>query len=69
MAPRKDPLPFGARAISDLRRSLGLNKTEFGAKIGVTRQTIATWEDGRHRPGLSARMLMDNLRRAGHRSK
>lgn len=33
--------------IKELRKHLGLNQTEFGAKIGVKQTTIAGYENGR----------------------
>ena len=31
-----------------LRRWLGLSQTDFARRIGVTPQTVAAWEAGRH---------------------
>lgn len=33
-----------------VREALGLTQTEFGRRLGVTRWTIARWEDGTSAP-------------------
>lgn len=32
--------------IKELRKSLGLNQTEFGARLGVAQSTVGGWEGG-----------------------
>lgn len=32
--------------LKDKRKALGLTQSQFGAEIGVTRQTIGKWESG-----------------------
>ena len=36
--------------IKELRKSLGLTQAEFGAKIGIKQNTVATYEMGRNSP-------------------
>lgn len=40
--------------IKDLRSHVGLNQTDFGARIGVKQSTIAGWETGQRIPPDSA---------------
>jgi DNA-binding transcriptional regulator YiaG len=41
-------------------QTLGLNKVQFAQLIGVTRETIGTWEAGTHEPkGAGRKALMD----------
>lgn len=44
--------------IKELRKSLKLNQTEFGEKIGATTDMISNYETGRVVPDLSKRMLI-----------
>lgn len=47
-----------ARAIAELRASLGMTQAEFARTLGVRQQTVSEWETGRYEPrGASARML------------
>ncbi len=45
-------------AIRARRRELGYTQTGLAREIGTTRQTIASWEAGRHRPSIE---LMQRL--------
>lgn len=40
--------------IKELRSNVGLNQTDFGARIGVKQSTIAGWETGQRIPPDSA---------------
>lgn len=40
--------------IKELRSHVGLNQTDFGARIGVRQSTIAGWETGQRIPPDSA---------------
>ena len=46
------------KKIKDIRDKLGLSQERFAALVGVTRVTIARWEDGTAQPSpLAERML------------
>ncbi len=42
------------KQIKELRSHVGLNQTDFGARIGVRQSTIAGWETGQRIPPDSA---------------
>ncbi len=44
--------------IKDIRKRTGLTQAEFGAKLGVSRETISHWENGKYLPAF----LEDALR-------
>lgn len=46
--------------IKKLRKQLGLNQTDFGAKIGATQAMITSYETGRVFPDESMRLLICN---------
>jgi len=48
--------------VRSLRTSLEITQTEFGAMLGVTKQSVWLWETGRMRPSMSCRMAMLQLR-------
>ncbi|HYO46154.1 MAG TPA: helix-turn-helix domain-containing protein [Gemmatimonadota bacterium] len=43
------------------RRRLGLSQAEFGARIGVSKDTIWEWENGNHEPRAQTRATVDRL--------
>lgn len=47
--------------IREIRKRLGLTQTEFAERLQVTRDCIAHWELGRHRPGGPAEILLRQL--------
>jgi len=59
------------KRLEEARRSLGLGPKEFGAKIGVSEQTIRGWErtkplaDGRDPPFPNAEMLVRYVKACG----
>ena len=44
-----------------VRALTGLTPGEFAARLGVTRQTVTTWERGRSCPGRTHRMQLQVL--------
>lgn len=45
-------------AVASLRKRINVSQTAFAAMLGVTRSTVAQWEQGRRRPdGAAARLL------------
>jgi putative transcriptional regulator len=50
-----------AEKIQRIRRALGLNATDFGARLGVSGRTIEDWEQGRHSPRGAALLLLAEL--------
>jgi len=50
--------PDVSNDIAKLRRSLGLNQTDFATALGISLSTVSQWEQGRRRPdGASAKLL------------
>ena len=47
--------------IIELREKLGLDKAAFGAKVGVTRQTVLAWEKGSAKPSMLAERKLKSL--------
>lgn len=58
-ATRPDTLPTVAQAVHQLRRSLGLKRSELAAALGVSHRSIAQWEQGGRIPNgpITARLL------------
>ncbi len=52
-----------ALGIKTLRKKLGLNTKNFGAKVGVSGRTVEGWEQGRREPSRANLMLMRLLLR------
>lgn len=52
---------LNAKSIHALRTTLGLDKKAFGARLGVTRQTVLTWEEGKHEPKGASRVVLLQL--------
>lgn len=45
-------------AVASLRKRINVSQTAFAAMLGVTRSTVAQWEQGRRHPdGAAARLL------------
>ena len=44
-----------------LRSKLGLNRSKFGKKVGVTRGTVLRWESGEVSPNLSNNKALDSI--------
>lgn len=47
--------------IKCIRKALNLTQYEFGLRLGVARQTVATWEMGIRNPSKAAIILMRSL--------
>ncbi len=48
-------------AIRQIRAALGLTQTEFGRRLGVSRQSVAYWEVGERRPDIMHAMDLVRL--------
>jgi len=46
-------MPVDVKRIREFRLARGLSQEELGSRIGVTRQTIATWEKGERKPSVA----------------
>ncbi len=44
-------LPKWFQQIKAFRRTAGLSQTGLASKLGITKKTIAEWEQGRQEPG------------------
>ena len=44
-------LPTWSQQIKAFRRSAGLTQTRLASKLGITKKTVAEWEQGRQEPG------------------
>ena len=51
-----------AKAIADLRRSLGLSQVEFGQLFGTHAMTVSKWERGVLRPTTYQVVLMQQFK-------
>jgi transcriptional regulator with XRE-family HTH domain len=47
----KRKLPSWSQQIKAFRRSAGLSQTGLASKLGITKKTVAEWEQGRQEPG------------------
>ena len=43
-------LPIWSQQLKAFRRSAGLTQTELASKLGITKKTVAEWEQGRQEP-------------------
>ncbi len=43
-------LPSWSQQIKAFRRSAGLSQTGLASKLGITKKTVAEWEQGRQEP-------------------
>lgn len=50
------------RLVTDLRRSLGMNQSEFAATLGISKSSLTKWETGERRPDAAALKLLRILR-------
>ena len=55
------PLRFRPERIQELRLALGLNRAEFARRLGISRQMVAFYEDGRYVPGTEVLMTLVSL--------
>ncbi len=46
----KRKLPSWSQQIKAFRRSAGLSQTGLSSKLGITKKTVAEWEQGRQEP-------------------
>ena len=44
-------LPSWSQQIKAFRRNVGLTQTGLASKLGITKKTVAEWEQGRQEPG------------------
>ncbi len=44
-------LPQWSQQLKAFRRSAGLTQTGLASKLGITKKTVAEWEQGRQEPG------------------
>jgi len=64
--PRKSnpaPAPPWAKAIRDLRSSLALNQSDFGARMGFSAMAVSRWERGAQEPPSHGYIALGNLAR------
>jgi SOS-response transcriptional repressor LexA len=61
MAVRKNPAPEWVRRILQLRKRLGLNQSEFAARLNYSAMALSRWESGTHEPTAEAYVQMGNL--------
>jgi SOS-response transcriptional repressor LexA len=61
MKPRKRSLPEWASKILKVRRRLGLNQSEFAARLNYSAMALSRWESGSHEPTSEAYIQMGNL--------
>jgi DNA-binding XRE family transcriptional regulator len=73
---RKQPIPelaqdtkvrFTAKGLRSLRGKLGLSADEFGRLVGVSQQTIYSWEGEKSHPRLAQVPAIAALRKIGKR--
>jgi SOS-response transcriptional repressor LexA len=61
MAARKSAAPEWVRQILLLRKRLGLNQSEFAARLNYSAMALSRWESGTHEPTAQAYLQMGNL--------
>lgn len=54
-------LRFRPERVTEIRVALGLSRAEFARRLGVSRQMIAFYEEGRHTPGGEVLMTLVSL--------
>jgi DNA-binding transcriptional regulator YiaG len=47
----KQTLPKWSQQLKTFRHVLGLSQTGLASKLGITKKTVAEWEQGRQEPG------------------
>ena len=55
----KDVREFSSIEIKNIREKTKLNQFDFADKLGVSRDTVNSWECGRRRPGAAIRKLLE----------
>jgi DNA-binding transcriptional regulator YiaG len=58
---------FTAKGLCSQRKRLGLSATDYGKLVGVTAQTIYSWENGLSRPRKQQLPLLASIRPMGKR--
>lgn len=53
-------LRFQPKRVTQLRKALGLTQAAFARRVGVSRQTVLLWEQGKNAPSGVALMRMAN---------
>ncbi|MGA7918322.1 MAG: XRE family transcriptional regulator [Candidatus Acidiferrales bacterium] len=61
MKPRKRSLPEWTNKILKVRHRLGLNQSEFAARLNYSAMALSRWESGSHEPTSEAYIQMGNL--------
>jgi SOS-response transcriptional repressor LexA len=61
MKSSKHSLPEWASKILKVRKRLGLNQTEFAARLNYSAMALSRWESGSHEPTSEAYIQMGNL--------
>jgi SOS-response transcriptional repressor LexA len=61
MAGKKNSAPEWVRRILLLRKQLGLNQSEFAARLNYSAMALSRWESGTHEPTAEAFVQMGNL--------
>ena len=61
MAGKKNSAPEWVRRILQLRKRLGLNQSEFAARLNYSAMALSRWESGTHEPTAEAFVQMGNL--------
>ena len=49
--------------IREIRRSLEFSQAELAERMGLTRDAVANWENGRNRPNGASEVLLRQLQR------
>jgi len=58
---------FTARGLRSQRKRLGLSAADYGTLVGVTAQTIYSWENGLSRPRKQQLPVLASIRHMGKR--
>jgi len=58
-----------ADEIRDIRRSLRLSQAALAEKLGLTRDAVANWENGRNSPNGASEILLRQIQQNGRRKK
>ena len=58
MTARKSPPAEWVRKILQLRKRLGLNQSEFAARLNYSAMALSRWESGSHEPTAEAYVRM-----------
>jgi len=52
---------FQSDRVREIREALGLTRAEFARRLGVTRQMVAFYEEGRYVPGTEVLMTLVSM--------